>query len=151
MSKPILPPARRLAADDRDLERRVRTLETRNTGGTGDTAWTYPTVTTGVTVSTNNPVRYRKTGDGLVIIHGGFTVTTNITGALFTLPAGYRPMGYSGGAASERFQHQGFYSSGTATIGRVHITANDGIVYLEYSISPGEYADLGSLIFYADA
>lgn len=152
MSKPTLPPGRRMAADDRDLERRIRTLETRVAGiTTGDTAWTYPTLAANWTQASTNKVRFRKDANGFVHIMGGATYGSGatFTGALFTLPAGYRPLGPAAGAVE--------YSKFpvwmlVASVADIHIVSIDsaGAVKPDAIGNSGDIIEFGGLTFYAE-
>lgn len=84
-----------------DTDRRLRVLETRAATSGGDSAWTYPTLNSGYTTRTTNPIRYRKDAAGVVHLAGAFTATILKTGqSPFTLPTGYRPGGSASGGSA---------------------------------------------------
>lgn len=163
MGKPILPPARRFAAEDRDLERRVRVLETRlSSASTGDADWTFPSIlVTGWETGTNvhgDNVRYRKTGTGLVIFAGKLYNNTGSaqasTSAFFYLPAGYRPAlvddSTSGSALYfARFRVDG--SAGSTYHPTIGISSDGAVKVVAGSVPNASSLGFWGITFYAEA
>lgn len=119
----------------------------------GDTAWTYPSLASGLTADSDNPVRFRKDACGFVHLAGGFSKTTSgaFTGTAFTLPAGYRPLGLGVGAgtAIKRLQAWVYMSSSGFNLCRVSV-GGDGAVYVNDAMFNGDFLAFGSLTFFAE-
>jgi hypothetical protein len=132
-----------------DYERRLRILETR-LAQPGDTSWTYPATSYQPPNTDDNP-RYRKTAGGLIVLGGKiyFATAPATPVALFTLPAGYRPVG-TGTGDDPAFHITVRHTAGTKSTGHLHVT-QAGAVYVDgFNPSVGDYAHLWGVVFYAE-
>ena len=124
----------------------------------GDAEWSYPTLPSGCVTQADNPIRFRKDGQGWVHLCGGFTnssgATITTTQDLFVLPVGYRPRGMSfalGAAASAARPHWYVYQSNAGTgHGRISIDL-DGLVRLSVTaLTNTSSLDCSGVSFYAE-
>lgn len=119
----------------------------------GDTSWSYPTLASGLASDSDNPVRYRKDGVGVIHLQGGFSKTTSggFSGTAFTLPTGYRPsgLGIGAGTAVKHSQFWVYMSSSGFNLCRVSV-GQDGAVYVNDAMFNGDFLEFGHISFYAD-
>lgn len=155
MSKPTLPPHRRIAADDRDLERRVRTLETRSTGALDAPTWTYFGGSWDPGSGAEIRPRYCKDALGFVHIEGKLINGTGSTfgpgGTLFTLPAGFRPRGSTSASVPDRDHYPVRLFLPAESMSTVTIGADGAIAILgSISINTNQGLWLGHISFFAE-
>lgn len=122
---------------------------------TGDVAWTYPTLTTGLTSVSANPVRYRKDSAGTVHIAGAIEKTSGaiFSGTMFTVNVGWRAGGNSTGAGLSSthpyFLARKIDSASTVTSARVY-TGSNGAIRLDDTLSTGDFIELSHISYFAE-
>lgn len=122
---------------------------------TGDANWTYPTLASGLTSLSANPVRYRKDAAGVVHIAGGFEKTSGaiFTGTIFTANVGWRaggnPTGAGGSPTHPYFLARKINSAATVTWEQIY-TGSNGDIRLDGTLSTGDFMELTPISYYAE-
>lgn len=126
----------------------------------GDPDWTYvgnAGLPSGCFTSIDNPVRFRKDGQGWVHLCGGFSnasgATIPITQNLLVLPAGYRPRGMSfafGGTNADRPHFYVYLSNAASGHARVHIDLDGQVRLNNTGMAFGANLEFSHVSFYAE-